>query len=118
MTAPDIAKMREELSGAPIGEGRPMTPRRIIRSLMPEILAQRDQGVTLAELVLWFGARGVRTTTGAISNYIHEYQKESSGTSAAASSGTSTTTTGTAPSAAQRIAPPSSSGAVPAYRNL
>lgn len=115
MTTPDIAKLREELSGASIGEGRPMTPRRIIRSLMPEILSQRAQGVTLAELVEWFKQRGVKTTTGAISNYIHEYQKENGGSSASPAAGDAA---GSAPAATPRGAKPGPSGAVPSYTNL
>ena len=114
MANPDIAKLREELANSSIGEDRPMTPRRIILSLMPEIQDKRAQGATLAQLVDWFAQRGVKTTTGAISNYIHEYQKEKG-----VATGVSAPVDGpSVRSVAQRNTGPILTGTVPSYKNL
>lgn len=70
----DLSTLRSELA-ATEKPNKPLSVRKTIFALMPEILQKREDGMTLDDLVAWFAAKNIKTTRSALCNYISDFKK-------------------------------------------
>lgn len=70
----DLSALRSELA-ATEKPNKPLSVRKTIFALMPEILQKREDGMTLDDLVAWFAGKNIKTTRSALCNYISDFKK-------------------------------------------
>ena len=75
MESSELAALRAELADTAVPEKK-LSVRKVIFSLMPEIIAKKEAGMTLDDLVAWFSAKGYQTTRSALCNYMGEHKKK------------------------------------------